>query len=88
MLLPFKKAVDRFVNSSKIPSFSYPAVLIDRIKGCRRAPSADFITSYCFNPPSPRQLATSSLTTKCGLKPSDFFALKASGFITVFASSM
>ena len=88
MLPPFKNAVDRAINSSKIPSFSYPAVLIDRISGWRRAPSADFITSYCFKPPSPRHDATSSFTTKCGLKPSDFFALNASGFIAVLLSSM
>ena len=37
----------------------------------------DFMTSYCFSPASPAHAATSSQIASEGLKPSDFFALKA-----------
>ena len=41
------------------------------------APMPDFMTSYCFSPASPCQLAISSQIVSEGLKPSDFFALNA-----------
>ena len=63
-------------------------MLIERIIGCERAPSADFMTSYCFSPCSAGQLAISSQTVMCGLKPSDFLALKAKGLMAVFVASM
>ena len=46
------------------------------------APIPDFITSYCFNDPSPCQLAISSQMQRLGEKPSLFRAEYAS-FLTV-----
>ena len=46
------------------------------------------MTSYCRSPGAAGQLASSSHTVSCGLKPSDFFSENASGFMTVFVSAM
>ena len=47
-----------------------------------------FMTSYCFSPASPCQLAISSHIHSDGLKPSDFFAEKAIFLTVEFVLSM
>ena len=53
-----------------------------------RAPMPDFITSYCFSPASPCQLATSSQIHKDGLNPSLFFAENAIFLTVLFVFSI